>query len=209
MVYFDFHAHTVRKEHNIVSLFNASPEGLCLPNDSLYTSVGVHPWYVTSIEESMQRFYKQWDYYHPIAVGEVGLDLLAQLSMKNQEILLEKLAMFAKEKGVPVIIHCVRAWAELLRIKKMFPEQLWFVHGFRGNKGLAKQLIDAGMYLSFGRYFNEEALKLAWDANRMLLETDDAPILIEDVYERIIKLLGVESLLLSTNQKSNFEYLFG
>ena len=49
-----------------------------------------------------------------------------------------------------MIIHCVRAWDEVLAVhKKLRPKMKWMIHGFRGQARLANQLLSKGMYLSF------------------------------------------------------------
>ncbi len=49
---------------------------------------------------------------------------------------------------------------------------MWIVHGFRGNKHLAKQWLDAGFFLSFGARFQQEALSYC-PIERLFIETDE------------------------------------
>ena len=69
-------------------------------------------------------------------------------------------ANLAEETHKPLIIHCVKAWADLIACKKAVkPEMPWIIHGFRGNGELASQLVRLGFYLSFGDRFNPSALR--------------------------------------------------
>ena len=112
--------------------------------------------------------------------------------MGMQIELFEEQVRLAEELRKPFVIHCVRAWGELLDVhKRLRPTEPWIVHGFRGKAPLAEQLLRAGLSLSFGRLHNADALKEAWEAHRLFIETDDCPIDIVTVYACIAEELGV------------------
>lgn len=67
----------------------------------------------------------------------------------------------------------------------------WVIHGFRGKATEAAQLLDQGLYLSFGRYYHPESLTLAHRAGAAFLETDEAPLPIEDIYTEAASTLGL------------------
>jgi TatD DNase family protein len=87
------------------------------------------------------------------------------------------------------------------------------LHGFVKGADLAKQCLDAGMYLSFGpALFKEsasliEALRLC-PTDRLLIETDDEHVSISDVYTTVAKLRGVTTEELCAIQQQNFETVF-
>ena len=90
-----------------------------------------------------------------VAIGEAGLDTLAESPMDLQKEVFLAQANLAEETHKPLIIHCVKAWADLIACKKAVkPEMPWIIHGFRGNGELASQLVRLGFYLSFGDRFN-------------------------------------------------------
>lgn len=90
-----------------------------------------------------------------------------------------------------MIIHCVKAWDELIALKRaLLPKMPWVIHGFRGNAQLAKQLIREGFFLSFGKYFNKEAVQVAWP-DYLFVETDDRHVDIRSVYTDISASLGL------------------
>ena len=94
---------------------------------------------------------------HPesIAIGEAGFDKLRGPSPELQRKVFEEQVAISEELKKPVVIHCVRAWDELLAVhKKLKPKMPWLIHGFRGNTELAAQLLSKGMYLSFWFDFN-------------------------------------------------------
>ena len=94
-------------------------------------------------------------------------------------------ASLAENAGIFLIVHCVKAWDELIASKKeLKPRVPWIIHGFRGNATLAGQLIRQGFYLSFGEYFNPGAVREAWPG-RLFAETDDREIDIRTVYRNL------------------------
>lgn len=136
-----------------------------------------------------------------VAIGETGLDKITAGSpetFKRQQELFTQHIRLSEETGKPLIIHCVKAWDELLHIRKAtHPAVPWIIHGFRGKELLATQLLDAGLYLSFGSFYNPEALKAAWKRHHLLIETDDKQTNIREVYQQIASELKITVDLLS------------
>jgi TatD DNase family protein len=134
-----------------------------------------------------------------VAIGETGLDKPAPVSMKLQEELFLFQIELAEKNRKPLIIHCVKAWPELIAIRKRFTSSgiPWIIHGFRGNGELARQLLRFGFALSLGLHFHPDALRAAWEARRLYAETDDANTGIETVYLRISSQLSITGEALS------------
>jgi TatD DNase family protein len=110
-----------------------------------------------------------------------------------------------------LIIHCVKAWDELLSVKKnLKPAMPWMIHGFRGSVQMAEQLISKGMYLSvwFEYALRPESADLLRNMprDRFFLETDGADVEIKDIYKKVSSDLDVsveelkEQLLLNFNK---------
>lgn len=113
-------------------------------------AVGIHPWHAAADRLPLLRLRAA----HPqvVMIGEAGLDRLVEAPMPLQIELFEAQVRLADELRKPLIIHCVRAWGELLDVRKRLrPDSPWIVHGFRGKSPLATQLLDAGLSLSFGQ----------------------------------------------------------
>jgi len=193
--YFDIHTHKPSVNPNdtsVVSVDIRQPVTLV----SGYYSVGIHPWYADtpglSVVETMAG--------HPnvVAIGETGLDKMVSTSLKQQEELFISQIELAEKNRKPLIIHCVKAWPELIAIRRRFTSGIpWIIHGFRGNGTLARQLLRFGFRLSFGAHFHPDALRSAWETRRLYAETDDSTISIEEIYLRIATQLSipVETLL--------------
>jgi TatD DNase family protein len=120
----------------------------------------------------------------------------------------------ANEVGKPLIIHCVKAFNELLNtLNQMDNKVPVIVHGFNNNENIARLLSDAGCYLSFGKallgYDSSAAKALrAVGRKRFLLETDNADISIKYIYHKAAELLGVDEEILKEQLKANFGTIF-
>jgi TatD DNase family protein len=214
MVFYDVHSHKLSENENVVTVHSVD---LGLKENAVWEaedvrsrphelfSAGIHPWNpdTSKIIELKELALLN----NVVAIGETGLDKL-KYDFEIQKYLFEIQVQMAEEIGKPLIIHCVRAWNELLKIKKHFkPSVAWVIHGFRGGEKLAGQLINAGMYLSFGKNFHPESLRKAWDAKRLFTETDDENIDIQNVYEDISESLNISKEELSVEVATAFRLL--
>ncbi len=84
--------------------------------------------------------------------GECGLDFaIADANWERQVELLEAQLKLANDYGLPVILHCRKAFPELLGILKRNPPVAGGVyHGFSGSLSQAEQLIDLGIKIGVG-----------------------------------------------------------
>jgi TatD DNase family protein len=172
---------------------------------------GIHPWFLT--EKNHKRLLSSVEssagLSDVIAIGEAGFDRLRGPDMKLQRIVFEEQVTISEELRKPVVIHCVRAWDELLSVqKKLRPKMPWLVHGFRGNVVLATQLLSKGMYLSFwfGFVLRPESGELLkhLPANRIFLETDGAEADIRTIYDKVASDLDITVDQLKTRILNNF-----
>ena len=215
MIYCDIHTHQpalYSEDITIISidLFNAiiSPEdfleetnmlNVSEKNGRIYYSVGIHPWHVD--KQFMTKVYEFAKLPSVVAIGETGLDKVTAnitADFKLQQELFVDHIILSEEVGKPLIVHCVKAWDELLHIRKSLkPSVPWIIHGFRGRKELAHQLLNSGFYLSFGPLHNKEAVKVAWENHHIFAETDDSAMNIRDVYKLLANGLNISEIELS------------
>lgn len=210
MIYCDIHTHKTEPGPGHLAIVNKmidASRSLCfLPG--FYYSYGIHPWYIGNRE--MQFALLTEALLHPsvVALGEAGLDKNAEAPMELQVEVFTEQAALAEEIGKPVIIHCVKAWDELLAVKKSVnPKQNWILHGYRGNEIQAKQLIGKGFRLSFGANHNPGAVRAAWPGH-ILAETDESEIKIEAVYAGIAASLDIPVDLLASTLRDNVKEIF-
>jgi TatD DNase family protein len=144
-----------------------------------------------------------------LAIGECGLDGLAKVPMEIQQKLFRWHYEWSERLERPMVIHCVRALDELMRLRREWkPSQVWIFHGFRGKPQQLKSLVSAGFYVSFGFRFNEESMRLC-PAERLLLESDNDPRPIRGLYEEAAKIRMTSLEELAAQMEIHFEALFG
>ena len=179
------------------------PLGNDLP--SSYYSVSLHPWML--LPEKLDQAVDFISHNHLdknfIAIGECGLDKLCETSFDLQTVAFRQMIKLSEQYEKPLIIHCVKAFDELISLKKEYlPKQPWIIHGFRGNPTQAKQLIQQGFCLSFGPKYNIETIKNVplW---AVFTETDDSDCPIDEVYRLVASELNISVEELAENIRNN------
>lgn len=199
----DIHTHHLPQEAG-TAIVNCYPEAF-VPRAGGWYSVGIHPWRINeclrmSLQDSVsvvrqeaERLLTKELANHPqvLAIGEAGLDKLADAPLSVQVEIFEYQARLAEEVGKPLVIHLVKAVDELLRLKQAVrPSVPWIIHGFRGKAVLAEEYLRHGFYLSFGEKYQEEALRRV-PVHRLFVETDESMVPVDALYERAAGVRGV------------------
>jgi TatD DNase family protein len=199
--YIDIHTHGTGIIPGIYAIENLMAHEQRDPGDNPFqpSTYGIHPWHLDN--ESLERLISkvQSVAHSPaiVAIGEAGFDKLRGPEIDTQAKAFESQVMISEEIRKPLYIHCVRAWDELLPAHKRFrPKMPWLIHGFRGNRELAMQLLSKGMYLSFWFDFiiRPESSKLvrSLPKERIFLETDGADVDIRAIYDKVAADLGLQ-----------------
>ncbi|MBD2175866.1 TatD family hydrolase [Pseudanabaena sp. FACHB-1998] len=200
-MFIDFHTHSDRQDPELLNLqtLHVTPE---LSSEELPTfcSLGLHPWFVEekSWAESWANLELLGRSPQVIAIGECGLDRLIPLSLEVQITIFQKQIELAEVLQKPLVIHCVRAFAELIELKKKTkPSVPWIIHGFNKKSEVLQQLLRHDFYFSFGaailsdRSPLHQAIATIPDG-KFLLETDDRHDLsVKQIYERVASLRQV------------------
>lgn len=215
MNYYDIHTHKRNVDPQVISVQNIrvgkdDPHEIVLNLPQHNYSIGIHPWDIHSqIQAKEIKFINEFiKHPHVLCVGEAGLDKLIDTPLHIQQEVLEQQIQCAETNEKPLILHCVKAWNELITLKKQFnPKQPWIIHGFRGNRILSEQLFEQGFYLSFSSKFNAETIHTAM-LNRLFLETDALPITIQTVYKQVSAHLNISESSLQATLTNNFNALF-
>jgi len=204
MDFLDIHTHKVATQPGVISI-----QSLSLTNDVFLAmpktkpiSVGLHPWFATveHLELQMKYLTVVANQSNVKQIGECGLDRLRGEELENQILILEKQIELAEKLNKPLILHCVKCFSELIVIKDRLKVKVpMIIHGFNKNEALGQQLLDKGFLLSFGLATlkeNSGASKLIQSTNNFLLETDDADVSIEEIYQAaaILKKCTVDEL---------------
>lgn len=195
------------------------------PKD-VFLMMGLHP---TSVKENYLEelaHVKEWiDKKKFFAIGEIGIDLYWDKSfLAQQQEAFRTQIKWAKEKKLPIVIHCRDAFDEIFEIleQEKGDSLRGIFHCFTGTKEQAEKAINYNMKLGIGgvatfkngkidRFLNEINLK------HIVLETD-APYLaptpfrgkrnesayITNVIDKLVEIYKVpfEEIVATTTQNS-------
>lgn len=187
MKYYDIHTHKLPESYdeNVVSIYNTYPKDYTsykdIENPNLYFSCGIHPWYLDDVESQITLLEQIIKEDRVLAIGEAGLDKVCDSDFELQEIVFRKQIEISIKINKPLIIHCVKAWDELIALYKEYkPQNTWIIHGYRGKGEQALQLMKLGMKISLGYRFNREVLeKIGFDS--IFVESDDSGVFIVSI----------------------------
>ena len=201
----DIHTHHLfaAPEESLVSVCHRDAESDVFKR-AVYLAVGIHPWYVTEDDLQLQV---EWikgmlQENRVLAIGEGGLDKCCDTPFDLQEKAFRIQIELAESHQLPLIIHCVKCAAELIRLKKEYrPKSPWIIHGFRGKPQQAADYLRHGFYLSFGEKYAEESLRSVPN-DRFFIETDESKVPVDELYRRAA---SIREVSLSTLEDSVFE----
>ena len=192
--FIDIHTHLTLPHRDTVTVRNIYPGG-SIPafTGRDFVSVGLHPWEIMSKEEnnaSLVMMEDALEFDHVIFVGECGLDKRTDKNFEEQMRVFEAQAFMAEEYKKPLIIHCVKAYNEVVRLhRKIHPEMPWIFHAYSGSSQMTKQLAEENFSFSFGKILCKENAKVI-DSFRLLpvdkiyFETDEGEKGIREIYEK-------------------------
>ena len=211
--FINLHTHKFSNLSDVIEIVNQYPWEFdtSIPN----YSIGIHPWYIdeTRLATDLQIIEEKLKLSECLALGECGLDKRIEVPMALQIEVFEKQIALAEKYQKPLVLHLVAAFDELIEIKKRLKVSVPIViHGFSKSEQLAKQLIDNGFYLSFGKYLlrnkEMEAVFKSIPNDKFFLETDTIEETLEEVYQKaaLCKTISVEEL--QEMVKKNWEKVF-
>jgi TatD DNase family protein len=212
MVFYDVHAHTKSALETVFSIANTDPNSIDLTGPF---SIGMHPWFIErgQIEKDLLIIEEKLQNKNCFAIGECGLDKVTATDFELQKLVFKKQISLSESYQKPVIIHCVKAFQEIIELKKEFkPKQIWILHGFHKNLQVAKSLLKNGCMLSFGaaiiHHKKLQGVILEIPLTSILLETDMAAIEITAVYKKLAKIKNMEVAVLQEQLHQNFKNIF-
>lgn len=166
-----YHVHTPELEKQMERCFNNHVEQLFLPNvdansiekvmqtvaaypHHCYAMLGLHPCSVKDdYQNELSTIEQALDQQKIYAIGEIGLDLYWDKSkLKEQQKAFKIQVAWAKERDLPIVIHCREAFDELFSLlKELEDDKLRGIfHCFTGTHDQALMAIDYGLYLGIG-----------------------------------------------------------
>ena len=183
-------------------------------------STGIHPKLIdNSFEEKFKIVSHLASLPNCAAIGECGIDVFSSATVAGQKEAFIKHLNLAQQYNKPVIIHCVRAYSEIISALNATRFSLPVVmHSYNGNIQTTQQLIRReNIYFSFSDKCltpNCSASKslVIIPLNRILIETDNSSSPLKPIVKLISdkKRVGEETVQISNNQlfsqiiKSNY-----
>lgn len=216
MQFFNLHTHQFTNQPDVRELVNQYPQEFdaAIP---LY-SIGIHPLFINEnrLEDDFKAVDEKLALSECLALGECGLDKRSETSFEIQQSVFERQLALAEKYQKPVVIHCVAAFQELIAIKKQLRITVpIIIHGFSKNEQLAKQLIDAGCYVSFGKNLLRnpelESVFKSIPNDKFFLETDTIEEGIQEVYALAARYKSLEldelKQIINNNYNTVFDFL--
>lgn len=210
-MWIDIHTHTPPDpgQKTILSLYNDFHS----VQSGRYYSMGIHPWHIEEdFESQFENLISYANNVSVMAIGEAGLDKICKTDFKLQQQIFSRQIQLANELQKPLIIHCVKAWAEVFSLLEKGSVNVPVVfHGFNKNKTLANTILEKGFYLSFGKslkHQNQLDLLKQISMEKLFLETDDASVNIDEIYKLASNALSIDMNSLSLQIQKNAANIF-
>ncbi len=175
----------------LLAMAMASPDRLSIAatlelaerHEFVYAAIGIHP-HDARIADSayIEDVARYLDHPKAVLWGEIGLDYHYKNSPADkQRSAFRSQLRLARQKDVPVAIHCRDAWPDLLAILKEEEAGIRYrgiLHNFTGDPGFARLCADLGLLISFSgiiTFHGSEQIREAARGLRLdqiLIETD-------------------------------------
>jgi TatD DNase family protein len=176
-------------------------------------SLGLHPWFLTkeNFDFDFNEITQLIDNQQVVMIGECGLDKLKGADLAFQSDAFAAQTRLAESYGKPVVIHCVKAYNELILLKKKLkPKVPWVVHGFNQNEQILKELLKNDFFISIGAQIlrsptNASKCLPLIPLDKLFFETDETQLPIKHVYKAAGKLLDLDLVVLQEKIYKNFQ----
>lgn len=216
-MFYNVHCHHIQffeEEQSILSLFADE----YIPENQLF-SAGFHPWQnvLDTYEYYQTHLSVKLSHQNCVALGEIGLDKVKGVTWDTQLFRFQTQLEITKSYRKPVILHCVKAYYEILSVlNKVKWDNPFIFHGFNKSYSLGKDLLGKGAYLSFGtkildKNFIHEVFLPLWKAypTRIFLETDTQKIPVKTLYLHLALELSIDVYELQSNITRTVENVLG
>lgn len=193
---------------------------------NVYTTVGCHPEEMADFDEKILR--EQINQPKVVAIGECGLDYCentTEAEKVTQRQLFKLQIELAKEKKLPLVVHCRNAFGDVFKMVDYDKVQM---HCFNGNEEQMWECIKRGWYISLGGILTfknsnklRETIKKVPE-NLLLTETDapwlspepfrgkkNNPSRVKYVLECMAKIRNIKYEKLDSKIEENARKLFG
>lgn len=211
-MFYNIHSHSCRQTdafciRNVHSNFDQEIDGQSV-------SLGLHPWYLNSadFEQQFASLKKNASRPEVFAIGECGLDKITPTTWDLQLTAFQRQIILAEELRKPIIIHCVKAFNEVLSELKHVQIPVIF-HGINNKLSIVQPVMDAGYYLSFGKALlssnaSIQETFIKTPLSQVFLETDDLESDISEIYKLAAQIKNVSEKEIVSQLENNFSNVF-
>lgn len=193
--------------------------------------LGVHPWSAAGMTaDDLAPLLQELSRRAIPGIGEIGLDALhakdAVRRAQQRDAFRAQLAV-ARDRDLPVAIHCVRAYPEIVILleKDGLPRAGGVMHAWSGPAELIDRVLALGLHVSFAPLVLRERARKARESvprvplERLLIETDcpnmmaigatrGEPSHLVDVAEEVARLRGQDTLAVWNAASANARRLW-
>jgi TatD DNase family protein len=199
-IYINIHGH--RQANNIQEWVMMNLMAKDYPPEDIehgFYSVGFHPYNVGKVDvgDTLAKVRLSAENPRILAIGEIGLDKSIEAPLDLQQKIFEAQVEIAEYADMPVILHVVKAFNEMVEFMKVHkPAVPMIIHGYNGSPQMAEALLKAGFRLSFGEAIAREHSKIVESlllvpAERLFLETDEGDLDIREIYHFAAEVKGI------------------
>lgn len=138
----------------------------------IYPAYGIHPMHAASVNDSSMTQLGLMA-AQGVAVGEIGVDPSYDVALELQEIAFRQQLSLAVSLGLPVLVHCRRAFQRTLKIlQEEHAERVGgIMHAFSGSLEMARAFIRLGFFISIsGTVTRESAVRIQRVVQELPLE---------------------------------------
>ncbi len=205
----NLHSHTISEN----SIFNIDIRNIKVPSSKF--SIGIHPWYIEDINLLSSLVNMKLHASNPncILLGEMGLDKVSNISYNKQIHVFEAQIDLANKLNMNIILHCVRAYNDIVfSLKRMNFQNYFIFHDYNGDLETTRSLLKQKCFFSYGDKLFRETTKgyKSLDfipLDRIFLETDECIHSISDAYNEMANIKNISKLEVINQIKSNFSKL--
>jgi TatD DNase family protein len=213
----DIHSHLSADAPGVFRVYNLFLQDFQQEALPAVFSCGLHPWHIqqySDIDNFPAQLEQSFNYQGMLAVGEAGLDKIIKTPMDLQKEVFATQVILSEKHQKPMIIHCVKAFPELLSVRNALEAmQPWIIHGFNNSLEMARELTKQGIYISTGMRLMKNAAKCTGVMKNiplpyLFVETDEDETDIEEVYTGLANCKGISVEELKTSVLQNFNHIF-
>ena len=212
-MYYNVHTHPHSESEDVLFIENLY-KNFDHEIDGRKVSMGLHPWYLDAdnLDKQFDNLAKNAGKSQVLAIGECGLDKLSSTDWNLQLKAFQLQIKLAQELKKPLIIHCVKAFNEVLSLLRVVKVPVIF-HGVNNKLSLIQPVMDAGFNLSFGKsLFGGNAAILntfkTTPLEQVFLETDDSDIDIREIYKSAAGIREISEKEIVLQLEKNFLNVF-